>query len=547
MHSRENPQKLLSEVLTITRQLVQEPDLYAQLNLIVNTVKGYFGAEAGVVYLLDNTQKVLYPKLTMGNVFDQHINGLKRIDIEKNSKKKPPNVLAHCATRGELLTLEDIYQYSGYELEDFYFLDRLTHSKTKALLCIPLTNREGISSGVMVFFRFNATLALPLKPQDTAFLQGLAAMAAIAIANTHRIQEQNNRFNEQIAVNDNLVQENKALKAKLSNTLVLNQVVGNSNAMNKVYELIQRVSLTKVTVFINGETGTGKELIAQTIHANSPVRTGRFIAQNCAAFPPDLLESEMFGYQKGAFSGASSDKKGLFVSADNGTLFLDEIGEMPLSLQAKLLRVLQEGEIRPVGATETIKVDVRIIAATNRNLSDMVNEGKFREDLYYRLNVFPLTLPPLRERRDDIKLLVDYFIGKFCGKYGIEIQHTEPEVFAFLQQYAFPGNVRELMNILERAVILSGDAGVLSADFVRSAAQPVYAQKAQDTSELLAKTSHENLKQAVARFESEYIRIRLGKNAGNQTHTAKELGLSRRTLVEKLSKYNLRRMDTNPY
>jgi formate hydrogenlyase transcriptional activator len=238
------------------------------------------------------------------------------------------------------------------------------------------------------------------------------------------------------------------------------QVIGNSPALEAVLEQVERVAPTGSTVLIQGETGTGKELIAHAIH-NLSSRCGRsFVRLNCAAIPLDLLESELFGHEKGAFTGAIAQKIGRFESADKGTLFLDELGDIPPALQPKLLRVLQEQEFERLGSTRTHQVDVRLVAATNRDLSEMVNRGAFRSDLYYRLNVFPILLPPLRERREDIPALVTHFVEILGRRMGREIEHIPPETMSALSSYQWPGNIRELQNLIERAVILSND-GVL--------------------------------------------------------------------------------------
>jgi transcriptional regulator with GAF, ATPase, and Fis domain len=238
------------------------------------------------------------------------------------------------------------------------------------------------------------------------------------------------------------------------------QIIGNSPALEAVLEQVERVATTGSTVLIQGETGTGKELIAQAIH-NISSRCGRpFVRLNCAAIPLDLLESELFGHEKGAFTGAIAQKIGRFELADKGTLFLDEVGDIPAALQPKLLRVLQEQEFERLGSTRTHQVDVRLVAATNRDLTEMVSRGEFRSDLYYRLNVFPVLLPPLRERREDIPALVTHFVEILGPRMGREIEHIPTETMSALSSYEWPGNIRELQNLIERAVILSND-GVL--------------------------------------------------------------------------------------
>ena len=251
------------------------------------------------------------------------------------------------------------------------------------------------------------------------------------------------------------------------------QIIGNSPALESVLEQVEQVAPTDSTVLIQGETGTGKELISRAIH-NLSMRCGRpFIKLNCAAIPFDLLESELFGHEKGAFTGAIAQKIGRFESANKGTLFLDEVGDIPLALQPKLLRVLQEQEFERLGGTRTHQVDVRLVAATHRNLADMVKRNEFRSDLYYRLNVFPIPLPPLRERREDIPALVEHYVEIYARRMGRQIEHIPPETMSALTSYQWPGNIRELQNFIERSVILtSGNALHPPLESLRSAAEP---------------------------------------------------------------------------
>jgi formate hydrogenlyase transcriptional activator len=251
------------------------------------------------------------------------------------------------------------------------------------------------------------------------------------------------------------------------------QIIGNSPALESVLEQVEQVAPTDSTVLIQGETGTGKELISRAIH-NLSMRCGRpFIKLNCAAIPFDLLESELFGHEKGAFTGAIAQKIGRFESANKGTLFLDEVGDIPLALQPKLLRVLQEQEFERLGGTRTHQVDVRLVAATHRNLADMVKRNEFRSDLYYRLNVFPIPLPPLRERREDIPALVEHYVEIYARRMGRQIEHIPPETMSALTSYQWPGNIRELQNFIERSVILtSGNALHPPLETLRCAAEP---------------------------------------------------------------------------
>ncbi len=310
-------------------------------------------------------------------------------------------------------------------------------------------------------------------------------------------------------------------------------IIGDSAAMNRLFEQLKKVVDTRVTVLIEGETGTGKELIAGAVHHWSNRKDKLFVAQNCAAMPENLLESELFGHKKGSFTGATEDKKGLFVLADGGTLFLDEVGEMPLNLQAKLLRVLQEGEVRPVGANQTRRVDVRIVAATNRNLEKEVSEGRFREDLFYRLRVFPLQLPPLRERREDIPLLANHFIKRYAQEFGRTVGGFSQQAMELLQSYAWPGNVRELENEVQRLVIQIDDEGFVQPDHVSPRIRQV-----ENVMERVRPTKG-TLKEMVEQVEKWILMEALRDHDNNKTATARSLGITREGLHKKLKNYGM--------
>jgi formate hydrogenlyase transcriptional activator len=304
------------------------------------------------------------------------------------------------------------------------------------------------------------------------------------------------------------------------------QLIGNSPALEAVLEQVERVAPTNSTVLIQGETGTGKELIARAIH-NISSRCGRsFIKMNCAAVPLDLLESELFGHERGAFTGAIAQRIGRFELADKGTLFLDEVGDIPLALQPKLLRILQEQEFERLGSSRTHQVDVRLVAATNRDLTEMVRQGKFRSDLYYRLNVFPLLLPPLRERRDDIPALVTHFVEIFCRRMGKQIEHIPPETMFALSSYHWPGNIRELQNLIERAVILS-NSGVLP--------NPLPPEAPQDPIIFPSATTLRDSERALILNTLETV----GWVVGGAKGAAAKLGLKRTTLICKMQKLGI--------
>ncbi|WP_095171731.1 sigma-54-dependent Fis family transcriptional regulator [Pseudomonas sp. Irchel 3H3] len=303
-------------------------------------------------------------------------------------------------------------------------------------------------------------------------------------------------------------------------------LTGKSAAMRQVYSLISKVLHSPYTVLLGGETGTGKEVVARAIHECGPRRSQAFIVQNCAALPENLLESELFGYRKGAFTGADRDRSGLFDAANGGTLLLDEVGDMPLSLQVKLLRVLQEGEVRPLGSNDTHKIDVRIIAATHQDLSVLVSQGKFREDLYYRLAQFPIELPALRQREDDILDLARHFANKACTFLQRDEVGWSNEVLDLLGRYAFPGNVRELKGLVERAVLLCEGNELLVEHF----------SLRMDTAPEVKRL---NLRERLEQIERSLLIDCLRKNDGNQTLSARELGLPRRTFLYRLGRLNI--------
>ncbi|WP_456419828.1 sigma-54-dependent transcriptional regulator [Thermovibrio sp.] len=304
--------------------------------------------------------------------------------------------------------------------------------------------------------------------------------------------------------------------------------IGKSKAVEKLKENIKKVAPYDVNVLILGESGTGKEVVAKAIHQLSGRKNKPFVAINCAALPPELLESELFGYKKGAFTGAVADKKGLIEKADGGTLFLDEIGDMPLPLQAKLLRFLETKRFIPLGSTAEKEVDVRVIAATNKNLKEEIKKGNFREDLYYRLATIVIEIPPLRERREDIPLLVEYFAREFANKYGKEIKRISSGFINYLMELPLEGNVRELRNIVEREVILLED-GILGAGYSGKGKLPV--------KEIVIPDEGVNLKEILNRVEREYILAALEKTGGVKTKAAQLLGLTLREFRYRLSKH----------
>jgi len=395
-------------------------------------------------------------------------------------------------------------------------------ARIQSIMGLPLWDGEEIRGVIQCDNRASAAM---FRERDLEALLVLCGQATLAIENARLLQKL--RLAE-----EQLRTENKYLKSQNDKRRVVDPI-GSSKAMSEVLKMVQKVTDTRATVCIEGETGTGKELIASLIHAQSGRRDKLFVAQNCAAVPDNLLESELFGHKKGAFTGADADKKGLFEVADGGSLFLDEIGEMSLGLQAKLLRVLQESEIRPVGATTARKIDVRILCATNRSLEKEVAEGRFRQDLYYRLKVYPIRLPPLRERREDIPALFEHFLRKYGSEMKKTLLGVTPEALQQLSSYNWPGNVRELENEVQRLVIQADPDTFITPDLL--------APRMRQAEGMLdriapAKGPLKDMMEEVERF---LLVQALKEHGGNKTRTAETLGITREGLHKKLAKFGM--------
>jgi DNA-binding NtrC family response regulator len=341
---------------------------------------------------------------------------------------------------------------------------------------------------------------------------------------------------ERAGAQGRLAEHAERLERQLSYSGVLGEMVGASRKMQEVFALVQQVAPSRAAVLLTGESGTGKELAARAIHALSPRRSAPFVAINCAALPDTLIESELFGHEKGAFTGAVERRAGCFELAQNGTVLLDEIGDMPIGTQAKLLRVLEDGRVRRLGGKAEIQLDVRVIASTNAPLEGSIREGRFREDLYYRLNVFPIPLPPLRERREDISVLVSALLQDMNRKHGTKVTDAGPEFLERLAAYSWPGNVRELRNVLERAAILAGE-GTLKPEHLppglggTAGPAPVSAA-ASDENELRVPVGS-----TIEQAERALIELTLEYTKNNKTRAAEILGISQKTLFNKLKEY----------
>jgi Nif-specific regulatory protein len=402
------------------------------------------------------------------------------------------------------------------------FLDRLAARKKTlkrqelTFVCVPiLVNRKALGAlGVDIKYAAERDYE-----RATGFLSIIAAMIAQAITVDQLIETDRRR----------LLDENTHLKQELRERYDFSHIIGNSNPLRQVYEQVTQVARTNTTVLLRGESGTGKELIAHAVHYNSLRAHKPFIKVSCAALPETLIESELFGYEKGAFTGAQGRKKGRFELADGGTLFLDEIGDLNTSTQIKLLRVLQEREFERLGGTETIRINVRLVAATNRDLEKAMSQGQFREDLYYRLNVFTIFMPPLRERKSDVLLLADHFLEKFSREHHKHIKRISTPAIDMLASYHWPGNVRELENIIERAVLVC-ETGVIHGHHLPPTLQ---------TAERSGTITRLSLETAVGAYESDLIQDALKTTRGNRKRAAQLLDTTERILGYKVKKYGI--------
>ena len=387
--------------------------------------------------------------------------------------------------------------------------------KTISFLCVPVKHASNTIGALSVDREYTEEINFDQDLQFLTVLSGLIAQSVVRIQAVNEEREQ-------------LQRENKQLKMELSGKYQIENIVSNSSRMQEVFEMIYRVAESNATVLLRGESGTGKTLVAKAIHYKSKRADEPFVAVNCSALPETLLESELFGHEKGAFTGAHSAKKGRFEVAEGGTVFLDEIGEISQNVQVKLLNVVQDREFQRLGSTRLMKCDVRLVTATNKDLEKAVIDGTFREDLYYRLNVFPIYLPPLRERRTDILLLAEYFLQKYCRENDKNIRRVSTPAIDLLMQYHWPGNVRELENCIERAVLICDE------DSIKSYHLPPTLQ----TSETAVENNW-SFTRAVENFEKELIIEALKKTNGNQTRAAKFLDTSLRIINYKINKFEI--------
>ena len=473
-----------------------------------------------VLDILSNSMDMVRGTVSLLNPLRNEISievahSLSRSTIERVKYKLGEGITGRVIQTGKALTIPKIS-------EEPDFLDR-TASRRKgkdlseiSFICVPIQKGSQVIGALSVDRPYEQTYNLR---EGQKLLSVVATMIAQHVVNLETIRMEKEQLRE----------ENKRLRDELENKYRITNIIGNSNKMREVFQMISQVCQSTATVLIRGESGTGKELVANSVHYNSKRAKGPFIKVNCAAIPANLIESELFGHEKGAFTGAIKQKLGKFELAHKGTIFLDEIGSIGLDVQANLLRVLQEKEFERVGGQRTIKVDVRILAATNKNLEQAVDDGTFRGDLYYRLNVFPIYMPPLRERKTDILLLADYFLEIYARSNAKQIKRFSTPAIDMLMDYHWPGNVRELENCIERAVLLC-DGGVIHSYHLPPTLQT---GKASDTLPELS------LEEAVANLEREMIIDALKNTRGNTTLAAQILKTTVRKFAYKAKRYGV--------
>jgi Nif-specific regulatory protein len=487
-------------------------------------------------------------------------------DLERRKIPEPERKISESVSREVLRTGRPILTRNAIGEKRFLASKSIQDLRLRSLICVPLRFRNETLGAIYLDNRHRRDA---FRPQDLKMLQAFADQAAVAVTNTRLIEENKRRAAEILEEKQKVESMNIKLRRtvhKRNAQLALaredlrdrqNQlevryrfqnVVGKTQAMQEIFALLEKVSTTTLPVLLEGESGTGKELIARAIHFNSPQKEGRFVSENCGALTESLLESELFGHTRGSFTGAVADKKGLFELADGGTLFLDDVGDMSLGIQQKLLRVLEEGEIRRVGGKENIKVRVRIVSASNKDLRSLVEQGKFREDLYYRLNGIRIRVPSLRERKGDIPLLVERFLERAAEKSGTAPQKFEPDALRALMDYSWPGNVRELRHFVERTLLTAPGPTIRRQDLLFDAPRTPLDGRSERGDDVEAGTAgspppassaSQTLRMARDSFEKEFLLHTLRSTRGNVAAAARLTQVSRESFYRLLRKHGI--------
>lgn len=495
----------LSLLYEITNALSESLDLRRSLYKVLDILSTSLGMVRGTVTILNPLRNEIRIEVA---------HGMSRVAMERGKYQVGEGVTGRVIQNGKAFIVPKISQ-------EPLFLNRTATRKTVldqelSFICVPVKKGDQVVGTLSVDRPYDEAYSLK---EGERLLSIVATMIAQHVINLERIQLEKEQLSE----------ENRRLRDELSRKYRITNIIGNSNKMREVFQMISQVCKSNATVLIRGESGTGKELAANAIHYNSPRAKQPFVKVNCAALPANLIESELFGHEKGAFTGAIRQKPGKFEVANKGTLFLDEIGSIDMDVQVKLLRVLQEKEFERVGGYQTIKADIRIIAATSRNLEHAVEDGTFRSDLFYRLNVFPIYIPPLRERKTDILLLADHFLEKYAKENQKEIRRLSTPSIDMLMQYHWPGNVRELENCIERAVLLC-EGNVIHGYHLPPTLQ---------TGEQSDTIPSLSLEGAVANLEREMIIDALKNTQGNMSKAAQMLNITERKFTYKARKYRV--------
>ena len=487
----------------IAKGLAESLDLQQTLRAILKSLDVHLKLQRGTITLLNPDTETISIEIA---------HGLSEASKKMGIYKMGEGITGTVVQTGKAIVVPDISRDKRFVYKTG--VHKSVRVRRTAFFCVPI-KLEGITIGALSVDR--------QADQDTDFEGHLRLLNIISTMIAQAVKLNKLVESEQRQLRDENIRLRQELKARFN----IHNMVGSSNAMQQVYRLIEQVSDSNTTVLIRGESGTGKDLVAHALHYNSPRAEKPFIKVNCTALPETLLESELFGHEKGAFTGATDRKTGRFERAHGGTIFLDEIGDFPVTLQVKLLRVIQFKEFERLGGTETIKTNVRIIVATNKHLEQQIQQGIFREDLYYRINVFPIYLPPLRERKDDIMQLADYFLEKYATENHKHITRISTPAIEMLTSYHWPGNIRELENCIERAVLLC------DRDVIRSEHLPPSLQMIRKTEPVAG----QSLSEIIANKERELIIDALKKTGGQQRQTARELGITERILGYKIKKY----------
>jgi len=484
-----------------------ETNMSSLVELLIREAPSVMNAERATIFLADRETEELYSHLGVGLKHDQ-------IRIPWHT-----GIAGWVFTNGQSLNIVDPYKDIRFNKA----IDSQTGFTTKNVLCVPLRVPGGPVIGVFQVLNKRAGVFTSI---DLEILEILASQAA-------RSMEHAQEWDHLRQSASLLKQENVGLKQALQHKAPLEELIGSARPIQEVRSLIRKVAPTETTVLIQGESGTGKELVARAIHRLSPRASEPLVSLNCAAIPSELIESELFGHKKGSFTGAVADHLGVFRAANKGTLFLDEIEATSPAMQVKLLRAIQSGEIKPVGDNASQTVDVRLIAATNRDLQERIRQGMFREDLFYRVNVFPILIPPLRERTDDIPMLVLHFLDRFSVLTGKLVRGIDPTAQELLIRYPWPGNVRELENEIERGHILASEGGNISVRCL----SPRIRESIEKMIDDIAVSNPVTLKEAIEQIEKSMIQDALDSCSGNRSIAARRLGLSRQGLINKIHKF----------